>query len=330
MRLVLVIPPSQSAAHEQRIALREEGFDVGGAADCDAVIDHPTVGTARVRLERRGEHWVVIDREGRGMCSVGGLPLQPREARIVRPPHQLRLGEIDIELAFDPSDSESEPGATREVALRAAEFVAEVAPAQPRVRVVEGPRMGEMLELAHAGPFRVGRAKSCDLFLESEDASREHFAIERQSGRVIVKDLGSARGTFLGRTRLEPHRGAVWDPSRMIRAAEAVFSLEMATDTAAERLLAPLACIADDTPLDAPVRAEPVVIAEPLDPSPAEPLLVPASVSELASTTSSVPEAVAASRARTKSRIDPTFAIVVLIAVIGILALGVLVALAAC
>ena len=35
MRLVLVIPPAARHATEQRIALRDEPIDIGGAADCD-------------------------------------------------------------------------------------------------------------------------------------------------------------------------------------------------------------------------------------------------------------------------------------------------------
>jgi hypothetical protein len=238
MRLVLTIPPDGNHVKARWIPLREAGIDVGGASDCDAIVDHPSVGTARVRLERRGEHWVVIDRDGRGVCSVGGVALRAREPRIVRPPHALRLGEVDLALTFDPLDSQD--GATRDVALRAAAFVAEVAPNRPRVRVVEGPRLGEILELTHPGPYRVGRGKGCDLFLDAEDASREHFSIEREGDRVVVRDLGSPRGTHLGTSRLAPNRGAVWEATRMLRAADTVFSLEVATHGTSDRLLEPL------------------------------------------------------------------------------------------
>jgi hypothetical protein len=333
VRLVLVIPPRDTSASEQRIPLHAEGVDIGGAADCDAVIDHPSVGTARVRIERRGEHWVVIDREGRGMCSVGGVPLHPREPRIVRPPHQLRLGDVDLELAFDVMPSDSQSGSTREVALRATGFVAEVAPAQPRVRVVEGPHMGEVLELAHAGPFRVGRAKSCALFLESDDASREHFAIERQAHRIVVKDLGSARGTFLGRSRLEAHRAAVWDATRMVRAADAVFALEVGDGAVVERLLAPLGKIQDATPVvDAPPAAggelveaapmaEPAAVVEVVSAMPAEVVEVVSAID----TQSRKPAREEDDRPRARS--SAMLLVVVFAGVIGVVALAALIAL---
>lgn len=327
MRLVLTIPPHGKHVEARWIQLREEGVDVGGASDCDAIVDHPSVGTARVRLERRGDDWIVIDREGRGACSVGGVPLRPREPRIVRPPHGLRLGEIELALTFDPIDSQD--GATRDVALRAAAFVVEVAPKRPRVRVVEGPRIGETLDLAHAGPYRVGRGKSCDLFLDAEDASREHFSIECQGDRVVVRDLGSPRGTFLGRSRLEPNRGAVWEPARMLRAADTVFSLEVATQESPQRLLEPLLRVPDKAPPPAePASEEHVPPPAPETPSDdpeavdvATPTAAPAS-SPMAELPSELPH-----EASRKPSGDPTFVIVVLAIVLGIAGVAALFAL---
>lgn len=330
MRLVLTIPPYGNHADAQWIPLREAGIDVGGASDCDAIVDHPSVGTARVRIERQGEHWVVIDRDGRGVCSVGGVPLRAREPRIVRPPHGLRLGDLELALAFDPLDSRD--GATRDVVLRAAAFVAEVAPNRPRIRVVEGPRMGETLDLAHARPYRVGRGESCDLFLDAEDASREHFSIECEGDRVVVRDLGSPRGTYLGKSRLVPNRGAVWDVSRMLRAADTVFSLEVAAQGTPERLLEPLQRIPEAAPAppvteesaEAGAVAVPEATAnesEAAKPAASLPVEEQAG-SPMAEVSPDVPQRVASKPPR-----DPTFAIVLIAIIIGVAGIATLFAL---
>jgi FHA domain-containing protein len=327
MRLVLTIPPHGKHVEAQWIPLREVGVDVGGASDCDAIVDHPSVGTARVRLERRGEDWVVIDREGRGACSVGGVPLRPREPRIVRPPHGLRLGDIELALAFDPLDSRD--GATRDVALRAAAFVAEIAPHRPRIRVVEGPRIGETLDLAHAGPYRVGRGKSCDLFLDADDASREHFSIECQGDRVVVRDLGSPRGTFLGRSRLDPNRGAVWEPTRMLRAADTVFSLEVATPGSPHRLLEPLERVPDKAPPHAEPASE-LPVSPPASETPSddpEAVDVATTTAAPASSPMTQPPSELPQEAPRKPSRDPTFFIVVLAVVLGIAGVAALFAL---
>ncbi len=327
MRLVLTIPPYGNHADAQWIPLREAGIDVGGASDCDAIVDHPSVGTARVRIERQGEHWVVIDRDGRGVCSVGGVALRAREPRIVRPPHGLRLGDLELALAFDPLDSQD--GATRDVVLRAAAFVAEVAPNRPRIRVVEGPRMGETLDLAHARPYRVGRGESCDLFLDAEDASREHFSIECEGDRVVVRDLGSPRGTYLGRSRLAPNRGAVWDPARMVRAADTVFSLEVATQDSAQRLLEPLERVPDEAPPPAEAASEEHVPPPAPETPSDDPAAVEAATASAAPATSPIVESAIGlpQEPMRKASRDPTFVIVVLALVLGIAGVAALVAL---
>lgn len=326
MRLVLVIPPAGRHATEQRIALRDEAVEIGGASDCDAVLDDPSVGTSRVRLEKSGEHWVAIDRDGRGVCSIGGVPLRPREPRIVRPPHQLRLGNVAIDLVLDV-EAHSHDGSTREVALRAAAFVVEIAPGRPRVRVVEGPRMGETLELTHARSYRVGRGKSCDLFLDAEDASREHFSVECEGERVVVRDLGSPRGTYLGGSRLATNRRAVWDPTRMLRAADSVFSLEVATQSSPERLLEALARIPDASrPAEMP-RDEVDDLSRSESPAPtaAAPEESPAVTAPPSSPAVELPPE--APRSAAKGSRDPMFVIVLLAIVIGIAGAAALLAL---
>jgi hypothetical protein len=234
VRLVLVIP-AHGVRAEQRVALRESGIEVGGAADCDGIVDDVSVGTARVRIEKRADAWIVVDTDGRGVCSLGGVPLRPRQPRVLRPPHALRMGTLDLCVVLD---AESDDASTCEVAFRAAALVEQVAPVRPRIRVVEGARMGETMELSHAATFRIGRAPSCELSLESAGVSREHCAVEWDGARVLVRDLGSAWGTLLGAHRLVPHQQALWEPWRMLRVVDTVFALEVAVAGTSERLLA--------------------------------------------------------------------------------------------
>lgn len=44
----------------------------------------------------------------------------------------------------------------------------------------------------------VGRAPGCDVRLDSHHVSRAHAAFEVHGGRVVVEDLGSKNGTFVG------------------------------------------------------------------------------------------------------------------------------------
>jgi len=46
-------------------------------------------------------------------------------------------------------------------------------------------------------PFRIGRAESADLRIESVEVSREHAEIVERNGMYLVRDLGSTNGTHL-------------------------------------------------------------------------------------------------------------------------------------
>ena len=57
-------------------------------------------------------------------------------------------------------------------------------------------------------PFVIGRETDCDLVVDDPRASRRHAQLEVQlDGRVVLRDLGSASGTFVGDQRLD---GGVW------------------------------------------------------------------------------------------------------------------------
>lgn len=61
-------------------------------------------------------------------------------------------------------------------------------------------------DLIHVGPDRprvlIGRTKECDLKTKNNTVSRNHAEVTWQGGRYVLKDLGSANGTFYRRQRV--------------------------------------------------------------------------------------------------------------------------------
>jgi hypothetical protein len=49
----------------------------------------------------------------------------------------------------------------------------------------------------------MGRGAECDLVVPDSQSSRQHASIEAYGDRWMIRDLGSANGTFLNRQRLE-------------------------------------------------------------------------------------------------------------------------------
>ena len=71
-----------------------------------------------------------------------------------------------------------------------------------RLEVRSGPRAGSTIEVVRR-PFVIGRDDSCDFVMRDQSASRRHAALETTSdGGVVLRDLGSTNGTFVGTVRI--------------------------------------------------------------------------------------------------------------------------------
>ncbi|HMR80092.1 MAG TPA: FHA domain-containing protein, partial [Polyangiaceae bacterium] len=68
------------------------------------------------------------------------------------------------------------------------------------VRVTQGPDVGKELLVDASAPARllVGTSPAAALRLTDPSVSRRHVALELRAGRLIVVDLDSTNGTYLG------------------------------------------------------------------------------------------------------------------------------------
>ena len=78
-------------------------------------------------------------------------------------------------------------------------------PTRITVSVADGSRPATEILVS---PFVIGRDSDCDLVVDDPQASPRHAQIEVQpDGRVVLRDLGSEAGTFVGDSRIE---GGAW------------------------------------------------------------------------------------------------------------------------
>lgn len=94
-----------------------------------------------------------------------------------------------------------------------------------RLRVVASDLPGRAgLEVALGErPIEIGRAGDCAVWLDDKRISRRHARVEREGGRHVVVDQGSANGIFAGETRVE--RLAL-EPGLRFRIAGTVFEYD--------------------------------------------------------------------------------------------------------
>lgn len=129
-----------------------------------------------------------------------------------------------------------------------------------KVRVAEGPDIGEEVRLSEEGrAYVIGRAETCDLPLADADASREHAVVARRGGQILLRDLGSRNGVYLGESKLAPDRDIVWRAPTMARIGITVLALDEPVSAA----LAELEAAADEAMREDDIPASPVREPEP-------------------------------------------------------------------
>jgi hypothetical protein len=174
----------------------------------------------------------------------------------------IELGEGRLSVDAGESGPSADDFTTRELALRA---VAEPKRLWPTVLVVQGKNAGAEVVLREEGTFLVGRGASSSLALEDVDVSREHLELVRRGDAVLLRDLGSTRGTFLGRAKLDAQRKALWTPELMVKVGRTVLALVSPTwapPPSRLRVAADSAC-APDAPSSEPIPPAPAPSSEP-------------------------------------------------------------------
>jgi pSer/pThr/pTyr-binding forkhead associated (FHA) protein len=212
-------------------------------------------------IRAQGSEFAIVDEGSSNGTWVGGVRLSPQTPRLVRTGDLVRLGRVWLEIMIGQKPPTIDLGlATRDLALALVRnaMAATGDDTLPKLRVVEGPDMGAELRLVQdTRVYVIGRAERCDLPLADEDASREHATVVRRGAHILVTDLRSSNGVFLGDTKLVPERDTPWRPPMMLRIGQSVLAL----DEPVSRALAELEAAADE-PLPEE-RAPPPPPAEP-------------------------------------------------------------------
>ena len=103
----------------------------------------------------------------------------------------------------------------------------------PAARVVErrAARLiagANVYHLPSERPAVIGRDVTCDVVLGNSSISRRHAELAPSSGGYVVRDLGSANGTWVGLTRLQPHVPHGLEPGDSVRFGQVFFTFAVA------------------------------------------------------------------------------------------------------
>ena len=199
--------------------------------------------------------------------------------------------------------------------------------------VIQGRSASTAVKLGD-GVTTAGRQEECQLRIKSSQVSRKHCELFEKHGMLLVKDLGSANGTFVNGTKIEGQR--VMEPGDELGIGPIVFRIERigqpvaskpaeasapkkASDTAiAERISVADAAADDDFEID--FDEEPTVQeADALDdfdldldlddsPAPIPPPVVPATIVQSPPPAGKKPASLADSTKPTAAKKEPELA----------------------
>ncbi|MGO9837082.1 MAG: FHA domain-containing protein [Polyangiaceae bacterium] len=203
---------------------------IGRGAGSDVRLPDASVSLRHATLRAQGSDFIVFDEGSTNGTFVGKVRIAPRTSRIVRSGDQVRVGRIWLELRIDQSPVTRDVAAvTRDLALALVSQAmrARGADLTLKVHVVEGRDQGATLPLAEEGRFYLaGRGPDCDLSLADPDVSREHVRFALRANSVVVRDLGTKNGTWIGDVRAPADSDSVWKPVHMMKIGRTVLALE--------------------------------------------------------------------------------------------------------
>jgi pSer/pThr/pTyr-binding forkhead associated (FHA) protein len=319
-----------SASGEARLTFDgTQRIVLGRGAGCDLRLPDATVSPRHASLRAQGADFVVLDEGSANGTYVGDVRVAPHTSRIVRTGDLVRLGRVWLELRVDRSPVTRDlAAATRDLALA---LVSEAMGAMGsdrtvKLQITEGQGQGETLELAEEGrAYVLGRGPECDLNLEDADASREHVRVVRRGITVLLRDLDTKNGTWLGQTRVAQDRDVPWKPGHVLQIGHTTIALQEPVgetlaeiEAAPDEVLPPGAVVAPPpatTATKAPARTTGRARLAETSPPSAAPVVV-------AEARASSPALAVAATRRSRSGWTPTD-LTVMAAAIGVLALSI-------
>lgn len=165
---------------DQYIPLAERSYTLGRTSESDIVIDHPIISRHHARLENRNGQWFFIDLKSRNGSFLEDQPFREGWLRINQ---SLTLGapdrkDVEVSITKQAGNLPNEGSAMTDGWMKLGQI-------QPGTSAL-----------------LLGRSSECDFVLPSLVVSRRHATLQVEQDRLILTDLNSSNGTYLGGVRI--------------------------------------------------------------------------------------------------------------------------------
>jgi ABC-type multidrug transport system ATPase subunit/pSer/pThr/pTyr-binding forkhead associated (FHA) protein len=163
----------------QVVPIQKDVLCLGRDGSNDVVVDFRTVSRQHARLEKQNGVYHVVDLGSTNGTTLNGQQLAANARYPLKQGDVLRIGDVagnSVSLTFADGSAPGGPMVTRELDLRG------------RTSLV------------------LGRAPQCDVPLPAPTVSWHHARVDQTASGVVLRDLGSTNGTFVGGRRVTAHR----------------------------------------------------------------------------------------------------------------------------
>jgi pSer/pThr/pTyr-binding forkhead associated (FHA) protein len=260
-------PNDRNAGAAQRLVFDQPRIVIGRGAHADVRVPSRAVSDTHAIVRFESGDLSVVDEASTNGTTVNGQPLVKGRKKALRSGDRIGIPgfEITVETSLAAADP---PGHTMTVARRLlagalAASGGEAAP--PELVLTTGRRAGRRWTLGTIGDRAVaGRGDDCTIMLDDPDCSRAHAEFERDELGVIVRDLQSKNGVFVGARPVQERRLRHGDEVQMGRSV-------LAYSDPGEELLRAFEGGADEppsAPIPAPPFPPPSAVASQPEPSP--------------------------------------------------------------
>lgn len=195
---------SESGGPPTEHVLDEASITLGRDKSCQVVLSQQAVSRTHARITQEGNLYFLEDLGSAYGTQVNGKALPKGEKRLLRNGDVIAIAQFDVrfdKVADLPHDVESQK--TSFVARNMVKDVMRgLSGGEERyLRVMNGPREGERLEINDASEFIIGRDDSADVVFRDDLISRQHVKVRRDWSGTHVEDLGSRNGIKVNRKR---------------------------------------------------------------------------------------------------------------------------------
>lgn len=172
---------------KEAVWLVDKSFTIGKNASNSLMIDDASVQELHAEIIQKGDQIVLLDRGTKNTIKVNGTPVKGQVA--IKAGDVITLGSVELEL-IDPKSATHNvaPAATGSKDAWALTCNASWMPKS------HFPIHDKVV---------IGRDPGCDIHVAIDHLSRRHVEIEIRSNQLVLKDLGSANGTFVNGNRVD-------------------------------------------------------------------------------------------------------------------------------